>query len=110
MLDLILHIFLGLGWLLVRCKNLFLNFFRVRCHVWRLHSDFGGGSVADLHFLVPFVSGLKEDAFSLLTRILDEDEIVGDVFEFLIAINFEVILIIFHILRKACCLVSIDRI
>ena len=40
MLDLILHIFLGLGWLLIRCFNDLLDFLRVRCHVWRFHSDF----------------------------------------------------------------------
>ena len=57
---------------------------------------------------MPFVSGLEKDAFGLLASVLDKDEIVGDVFEFLLAINLKVILNIFHILRKACCLVNID--
>ena len=40
MLDLILHIFLDLGFFLVKCDNVLLDFLRLRCHVWRFHSDF----------------------------------------------------------------------
>ena len=40
MLDWILHNFLGLDWLLIRCLNVLLDYLRVRCHFWRFHCDF----------------------------------------------------------------------